>query len=142
MAEKWANKEALFKSPKKKERFTIDGIGDIWIHSLTCGEKDDYETEAYEVMTGSREVRMRQARALLILRTVHDQHGNLFFTEKDLGRIAAMDSWVTEPIYNKARKLSRMTTADMSELVKNSETIRKEGSGSGSPGPSDGPSSA
>jgi len=133
MAENWANKDALFKSPKKKERHTIEGVGDVWIHSLTCGEKDDYETQAYEVMTGSREVKMRQARALLILRTVHDQHGNLFFADKELGRIASMDSWITEPIYNKARKLSRMTTGDMAELVKNSETIRKEDSDSGSP---------
>ena len=134
MAEKWANKDALFKAPRKKQRHTIEGIGDVWIHSLTCGGKDDYETEAYEVMTGSREVKMRQARALLILRTVHDQHGNLFFTDKDIGRIEGMDSWVTEPIYNIARRLSRMTAADMTELVKNSETILKGDSDSGSPG--------
>lgn len=140
MAEKWANKDALFKSPRKKERHTIDGIGDVWIYSLSCGEKDQYETDAYEVMAGSREVRMLQARALLIARSVRDQHGNLFFAEKELGRIAAMDSWITEPIYNKARRLSRMTAADISELVKNSEMIRSEDSGSGSPTPEAGPS--
>jgi len=134
MAENWANKEALFKAPKKKERHSIDSVGDVWIHSLTCGEKDAYETDAYEVMTGSREVRMRQARALLIQRTVHDQHGNLLFAEKEIGRIEAMDSWITEPMYNVARRLSRMTTADMEELVKNSATIRKEDSDSGSAG--------
>jgi len=133
MAENWANKEALFKAPKKKERYTIEGIGDVWIHSLTCGQKDEYETAAYKVMTGSREVQMQQARALLIQWSVYDQHGNLFFTDKELGRIEAMDSWVTEPLYNAARRLSRMTAADMAELVKNSETIRKEDSDSGSP---------
>jgi len=139
MPEKWVGKDALFKSPKKKERHTIEGLGDVWIHSLTCGQKDEYETAAYQVMEGTREVKMHQARALLILWTVHDQHGNRLFADADLGKVAAMDSWIAEPLYTKARRLSRMTAADMDELVKNSGTIRSDGSVSGLQPPSDGP---
>ena len=127
--ETWAKKEALFKVPKKKVKHTIEGQGDIYIYSLTCGEKDEYESDAYKVMAGSREVRTEMARALLIQRTVHDQHGNLLFTETDIGKIAAMDSWLTEPIYLKARNVSRMTVADMEELVKNSGKIQSDDSG-------------
>jgi len=135
MSENWASKDTLFASAKnrKKERHTIDGVGDVWIYSLTCGEKDEYESAAYEVMAGSKEVKMRQARALLILWTVHDQHGNRLFADADLGKVAAMDSWITEPIYNKARKLSRMTSADLDDLVKNSGTILSGDSATGSP---------
>jgi len=137
MADNWADKKALFAAPVKKERHTIEGFGDVWIHSLTCGQKDEYETSAYEVMSGSREVRMHQARALLIAWSVYDQHGNRFFADKDIGRIEALPSWITEPIYLKARKLSRMTAGDMDELVKNSAAIRSEDSATGSPPSSD-----
>jgi len=140
MSEKWASKEALFKAPRTKERHTIPGFGDVWIYSLTCGQKDEYETAAYQVMSGTKEVKMRQARALLIAWCVYNQHGNRLFGDDDIGKIEAMDSWLTEPIYVKARKLSRMTAEDFEELVKNSETIRSDGLGPGSQPSGDAPS--
>jgi len=124
MAETWANKDVLFKQTVPKERHTIQGVGDVWIHGLTCGQKDEYENQAVKVLAGSREVRMADARALLLLWTVHDQHGNRFFSEKDMGKIRTIPAAISEPMYEKARRLSRMSIEDMEGLVKNSVTIQ------------------
>jgi len=128
MADQWANKDVLFKQTVPKERHTIPGVGDLWIHGLTCGQKDEYENQAVKVLAGSREVRMADARALLLLWTIHDQHGNRFFSEKDLGKIRTIPASISESMYEKARRLSRMSVEDMEGLVKNSETIQGGGS--------------
>lgn len=127
MAEQWATKDALFKETVPRERHTIPGIGDVWIHGLTCGEKDDYENKAVTVLAGSREIRMANARALLILWTVHNQHRARLFADKDLGKVCRIPAVVAEPMYDKARRLSRFSAADIEELAKNSETIQDGG---------------
>ena len=125
--ENWATKENLFKCPVPKERYTIDGIGDIWIYGLTSGQKDEYENDVIQISAGSRKIRMANARAVLIQRTVYDQHGNRLFAEKDIGRINMIPAAVLDPIYDKARRLSGMLTGgrdEVEELVKNSEKLQ------------------
>lgn len=126
MSEQWAKKDELFKAPVPKEKHFIDGFGHVWIHGLTCGEKDEYENDTVNVKAGSREVRINNARAVLIQRTVYDQHGNRLFAEKDIGKICRLPAAIAEPIYEKARRLSRMAISDIEDLVKNSETVQSE----------------
>ena len=85
--ENWATKENFFKCPVPKEKYSIDGIGDIWIHGLTSGEKDEYENDVIQISGGSRRIRMANARAVLIQRCVYNQHGARLFAEKDIGLI-------------------------------------------------------
>lgn len=129
--ENWANKEKFFKCPCPKERVAIPDVGDIWVHGLTSGQKDEYENDVFKVTAGSQEVKISNARAVLIQRTVRDQHGNPMFAAADIGKINQIPASILDPIYEKARKLSGMITGkkEVDELVKNSETPPASGSG-------------
>ena len=139
--ENWATKEGFFKAQVPREKVTVQGLGDVWIYGLTCGQKDEYEDTVMQFNAGSREVSMSNARAVLMKMTVHDQHGRLLFSDKDMGRLGAVPSKIVDPILIVARKLSGMATGEIEELVKNSETAQgqdSDGSDSESPGTSAG----
>ena len=131
--DKWANKDALLDLKVPRQRHTIADVGDIWIHGLTVGQKDEYEDAVFKVTAGSRQVRINNARAMLIIRCAHDQHGKRLFGAADLGRVCDMPATIVEPIYEKARELSGMATGEVEEMVKNSEAITGPDSGTGSP---------
>ena len=129
----WATKDALLGQKVPKERHTVEGLGDVWIHGLTVGAKDEYEDEVFKLRAGSRQVKMKNARALLVIRCVFNQHGTPFFGMDDLGRVIGMPAVSAEPIYEKARKLSGMPAGEVEDLVKNSGAITEPDSGTGSP---------
>lgn len=126
MAEKWASKEQLFKLSVPRERHEFEGIGSIWIHGLTCGQKDDYEDRAIRIEAGSRQIHMSNARALLLVMCCYDQHGRRLFADKDIGRICQLPASIVEPVFEKARRLSGMGRGELEELAKNSEKILGE----------------
>jgi len=137
--ETWATKEGFFKCQVPRERKTVPELGDIWIYGLTSGEKDDYEEKVISVRAGSREVKMKNARAVLMQMTVRNQHGAPMFGEADLGRLCTVPAVIADPILDTARKLSGMQQGEIEELVKNSDSpdpkAGESGSGSGSPKP-------
>lgn len=131
--ENWANKEAFFGASVPTEKITVPGLGDIRVHGLTCGEKDEYENTVMQFTAGDRQVRMSNARAVLLQMVVRDRHGNLMFGADDIGRLAALPAAIVDPILTVARRLSGMATGEIEDLVKNSDTGRgAEESGSGS----------
>lgn len=128
MSEKWATAEGFFKCPVPKEKVTVPELGDIWVHGLTCGEKDDYENNVVQFNRGSRELRLNNARAVLMQLTVRNQHGNRLFAEKDIGKLRNLPAGIVDPILDVARKLSGMATGEIEELVKNSQTAQEPSS--------------
>ena len=141
--EKWATKEGFFKCQVPRERKTVPELGDIWIYGLTSGEKDEYEDKVISVKAGSREVKMKNARAVLMQLTVRNQHGTLMFGKADIGKLIPVPAAVTDPILDIARKLSGMAVGEIEELVKNSDSpdpkAGESDSDSGSPKPEAGP---
>jgi len=133
----WANKDALLGLKVPRRLHTIPDVGDVWIHGLTVGAKDEYEDLVFKVTAGSRQVRINNARALLVIRAVHDRHGKPFFAAADLGRVINMPATVIEPIYEIARELSGMATGEVEQMVKNSEAITEPDSATGSPATSE-----
>jgi hypothetical protein len=131
--ETWATAEGFFKCKVPREKMSIPELGDIWIHGLTSGQKDDYENNVVQVQGRSRQVKLTNARAVLMQMTVHDQHGNRMFAEKDIGRLCTVPAMVADPILDVARRLSGMATGEIEELVKNSQDPEdsKQDSGSG-----------
>ena len=121
--ENWATKEALLGQKVPREKHRIDGVGDVWIYGLTVGQKDEYEDAVFNVKAGSREVRVSNARALLIVRTLRNQHGKALFGDADMGRVRDLPAQIAEPIFAKAQELSGMPKGEVSEMVKNSEAI-------------------
>jgi len=137
--ETWATKEGFFKCPVPRERKTVPQLGDIWIYGLTSGQKDEYENNVVSVKAGTRQVKLTNARAVLMQLTIHDQHGKRLFGEKDIGRLCMVPAKVSDPILDIARKLSGMATGEIEELVKNSDSpesgAEESDSGSGSQKP-------
>lgn len=125
MAENWAKADGFFKAAVPKERVTVPEIGDIWIYGLTAGQKDDYENNVVQLAGRSRQVKLSNARAVLMQLCCHDQHGKRVFAEKDIGRLCQVPAMIVDPILDVARKLSGMATGEIEELVKNSQTPRE-----------------
>lgn len=106
--EQWATKEGFFKVPVPRERVSVKDLGDVWIHGLTCGQVDDYENAITQIDKQTGEFSRANARANMLRLTVHDQHGNPMFAEKDMGKLIAMPAAVANPLLHTARKLSGM----------------------------------
>jgi len=140
----WATKKDFFECPVPRQEVTLsDGTGrKVWVYGLTCGEKDDYENRVMAFDAASRELKMQNARAILIQLTVRDPHGNRLFAESDIGKLTTVPAQIAEPILKAARRLSAMATGEIEGLVKNSEmgqALSSGDCGSGSPPSSDGP---
>lgn len=125
--DQWADKNKIFSLTASQERREIVGVGCVWIRGLSLGEKDIYESDAYRFgKTG--EIRLNNARALLLMRTIYDQHGKRLFAESDMGRIQGLPSLIFEPLYETARRLSGFRVAEIEELAKNSVTTGSDDS--------------
>lgn len=134
--EKWATADAFFKCPVPREKVTVPGLGDIWVYGLTNEEKDEYENQVMQFSASDRQVRMRNARAMLLLLAVRNQHGSRMFGEKDMGRLKLIPVKITDPILDVVRRLSGMGANEIKDLIKNSQTLQEllsADSGSGSP---------
>jgi hypothetical protein len=128
----WATKENFFKCPVPKERVTASELGDVWVHGLTAGEKDSYENDVVSFKARTRELRMTNARAVLMQLTIYNQHGVRLFGEKDIGRLCRVPAMIADPILDVARRLSGMATDELKDLVKNSEALEAGSDGSDS----------
>jgi hypothetical protein len=137
--EQWATKEGFFKCPVPRERVTAGELGDVWVHGLTSGQKDDYEDSVIHVKVKSQEVRLTNARAVLMKLTVHNQHGKRLFGDEDIGRLCEVPAAIADPILDVAKRLSGMGADELKDLAKNSEAPAgaKSDCDSGSPKPSD-----
>lgn len=121
MPEKWATAEGFFSCKVPREKKDVPELGLIWIYGLTSGEKDNYENNVVQFNRGSREVRLQNARAVLMQLTIRNQHGNRIFAEKDIGKLCEVPAAVADPILDVARRLSGMAIGEIEELVKNSQ---------------------
>lgn len=137
---KWATGENMFEIARPEAVVTLSTGLSVKVVGLSVGEKDDYENETVQVTAGSHEVTIKHGRAMLLMRTVRDQHGRPLWGKADFGKILELPALVVEPLYNKARELSGMPVAEIEDLAGNSEATGESGSGTDSPVTSDGPS--
>ena len=121
----WATKDGFFKAKVPRENITVPDIGDIWVYGLTAGQKDEYENNVVRLSDRNRQLHLANARAQLLLMTVHDQHGKPIFGQADMGRLCQIPAVIVEPILETARRLSGMAAEEIEDLVKNSETARQ-----------------
>ena len=120
----WAKKEGFFKAKVPREEMTVPDIGKVWVYGLTAGQKDEYENNVVRLSGKNRQLHLANARAQLLLLTVHDQHGKRLFAEADMGRLCQIPAVIVDPILDVARRLSGMAAEEIEELVKNSETAQ------------------
>lgn len=116
----WATKDTFFAATVPRERMDIPNIGWIWVYGLTTGEKDDYQNRIRRISGRQMNIRLENARAMLLIMVVRDSQGRRLFTEKDVGKVLEIPSQVTEPILDKAWALSGLDAGEVEEMVKNS----------------------
>jgi len=121
----WAKKEVFFKAKVPREKIEVPGIGDIWIYGLTSGQKDEYENSVFRFSKGSSRFHLANARAQLLMLTVHNQQGKRLFGDNDIGRICQIPASIVDPILNVSRRLSGMDDKEIEGLVKNSQMGQK-----------------
>jgi len=127
----WATKKDFDEAKVPRETVTLWNGKAAYVYGLTCQQKDDYENFVISVSGGNREVKLTNARANLLVLTIHNQQGKPLFTEEDIGKISTYPVACIEPILDVARRLSGMGAAEIKQLVKNSEIAQAEDSGSG-----------
>jgi hypothetical protein len=120
----WAQKAAFFEAKVPKETIDVEGLGRVNVWGLTAGEKDDYENRVMSFSGRSRELKMSNARAILLQLTVRDQHGNRMFGAKDLAKLGTIPVLLVEQILAVAKRLSGMDEGELDELVKNSQAAQ------------------
>ncbi len=136
----WATGVEMFEIARPEAVVTLSTGLSVKVVGLSVGEKDEYENETVQVTAGSHEVTIKHGRALLLIRTVRDQHGRPLWAKADFGKILELPALVVEPLYNKARELSGMPVGGIEDLVGNSGATDPSDSDIDLPDTSDGPS--
>ena len=136
----WATGVEMFEIARPEAVVTLSTGLSVKVVGLSVGEKDEYENETVQVTAGSHEVTIKHGRALLLIRTVRDQHGRPLWAKADFGKILELPALVVEPLYNKARELSGMPVGEIEDLVGNSDATDPSDSDTDLPDTSDGPS--
>ena len=117
----WANKEGFFKAKVPIEEMDVPTIGKVKIHGLGLGEKEDWEKESFKINVENNDLTISNADAQLLILTVHNQHGQKMFANKDMGRLRMIPAIYIEPVIAMARRLSGIGKQAIKDLVKNSQ---------------------
>lgn len=122
----WAKKDEFFNLKVPIERVTVEGVGDVKVHGLSLYEKEQYEKNAFKVDVKSKNVTLSDAEVHLLLMTVHNQHGQRLFDEKDIGRLRNLPAFYTGELLRTAKRLSAIGEDEIKDIVKNSPTAPKQ----------------
>lgn len=111
--------------------------GAVHVREMTGAERDSWEAETIDMSGRSPRMRLENARARLLVRTICDADGNRLFSDADIDVVGALSAAALDRLFTVAARLSRITAADLKELEGNSPAGASAGSGSGSPGSSE-----
>jgi len=96
----------------------------VRIRSLFEEEVSDYQTRVVSAKDEKqRAARLRAASRLLIAMCLVDGEGNPLVPDGEVSKLAKLDGMDTSFLYDECAKHVGINTADVEELVKNSETI-------------------
>lgn len=117
--------------------------GAVLVRGMTGVERDQFEVRMLEQR--GRDIRpnlekaMSNARAHLCAQCIVDQNGARVFTDDDIAALGQKNAQALNRVYEVARRLSGLTTADEKELVKGLQADPFADSPTDSPAPSDAP---
>lgn len=100
----------------------------VLVCGLTAAAKNAYQASLVEIKGTSRKVRMENATAKLLVRTVVTRHRQPLFTESDIERLGTKSAAALERLAKVANRLSGMDEAENAELVKNSDAAQSDDS--------------
>lgn len=92
----------------------------VLVCGLTAAAKNAYQASLVEIKGTSRKVRMENATAKLLVRTIVNRQRQPIFTETDIEKLGGKSAAALERLARVANRLSGMDEAENAELVKNS----------------------
>lgn len=100
----------------------------VLVCGLTAAAKNAYEASLVEIKGTSRKVRLENATAKLLVRTVVNRQRQALFTESDIERLGTKSAAALERLAKVAQRLSAMNQGEVEALVKNSEAAQSDDS--------------
>lgn len=104
--------------------------GFLYVKTLSAKEKEAWEGEQLASRGKDENVNLGNVRASLAAITMCDENGVSLFTVEDVTALNEKSVLALDRVFDKARKLNRIGTQDMTELTKNSAGTPAESSGS------------
>ena len=105
--------------------------GHVYVRSMTGTARDAWEASQIGGTDAKPKVRLDNARANLAARTLCDESGDLLFAVMDIAALGNKSAAALDRVYAAAQRLSRITAADVEELVGNSDGAPSAACGSG-----------
>lgn len=96
----------------------------VLVCGMTAAGKNAYEASLVEVKGTTRKIRMENATAKLLVRTLVNRQRQPLFTETDIEKLGAKSAAALERLAQVALRLSSMRVSDVEELVKNSDAAQ------------------
>jgi len=96
----------------------------VLVCGLTAAGKNAYQASLLEIKGSSRRVRMENALAKLLVRTIVNRQRQPIFTETDIERLGGKSAAALERLATVANRLSGMHEQENAELVKNSDAAQ------------------
>ncbi len=88
----------------------------VHIKQLTVGERDSYETEAYNASKGQGI--MDNPRSKFLVRVLCDEHGEPLVSPDEFMKLSQLQSRPMEKLFEAAQNYNRLTDEDIEELGK------------------------
>jgi len=96
----------------------------VLVCGLTAASKNAYEASLVEIKGQSRKMRLENATAKLLVRTLVNRQRQPIFTEAQIERLGTKSASALERLSKVAQRLSGMTQAEVEEIVKNSDAAQ------------------
>lgn len=100
------------------------GSRTVYVCGMTAAGKNAFEASLVEIRGSSRKVRMENATAKLLVRTVVTRQRQPLFSEADIERLGTKSAAALERLAKVAQRLSAMGPDEVEALVKNSEAAQ------------------
>lgn len=96
----------------------------VLVCGLTAAGKNAYQASLLEIKGTSRKVRIENATAKLLVRTIVNRQRQPIFTETDIERLGSKSAAALERLATVANRLSGMDEQENAEILKNSEAAQ------------------
>jgi hypothetical protein len=104
-----------------KELVTVpEWGGDVYIATMTAGDRDAYEMSVANMQNGKMKPDMRNIRAKLVSRCLVDEDGVLICTEDKINDLSKKSSKVLDRLFDIASKINGINEVDQVKIAKNS----------------------
>lgn len=100
----------------------------VLVCGMTAAGKNAYQASLVEIKGKSHTVRMENATAKLLVRTLVNRQRQTLFTETDIERLGGKSAAALERLAKVANRLSGMDQAEVEALVKNSNAAQSDDS--------------